>query len=451
MNSKINNLYDFVLLENNNFYFNEFRKLLNQFLWFVQSAPIQRANNVNAEKFIQIMKIRTSYFRLLYEIFSDLLNVYPHIKDVNFTLYPELRKLFQLTDLEVYSAKGADITTWSHPYWEFLHWTSICVYIKFTISGGTAGQHAQIIEKFAAMLINLNFVLLCGNCVQNYNNLNLDPLIATMLQTNDPITAVYNLHNMVTTKVAISNRRISNDGVDKSFIIEFPFTQFETNYKIKKRYHPSTSSAMLYSDSLPPQNFQKRLEHRQLTKLKSAPYSPQNNVKVLAQTSGKYNDAGQYVNKLAPAHTSKLAAYNLDTKKQIYQNSSQIIEIQNDDNTVEDALQNMDNIKNSINDRPHIADKLHLHGHELSTGQSIIQPLPVKDDNIESLTVEKILTLDNDNLQQRKQNLDVPNVDTLIKNKSVENGTTNEDNNTRSSLDDLIVKINENKSNWVIG
>lgn len=259
MNPKINDCYDFILFKKDDFYFQKFRVHLNEILWFVQSSKIQPSDNVSPQNFIKLLEIRADYFRLLYEIFSDLLGIYPKILDVNFTLYPDLRKHFQLEDIPVYSVrKGEDITTWSHPYWNFLHWTSICVYIKFR---NDPRNHPKIVDKFGAMLINLDFILLCGSCVENYKNLNKQKLIGTMRDTHDSITAIYDLHNMVTNNV---NPRAAG---------RFSFETFESTYELKRI----------------PSN-QKRVEHKPRLKPYSKPIAQaQKNIDTLQKDNSAQN------------------------------------------------------------------------------------------------------------------------------------------------------------------
>lgn len=79
------------------------------------------------------------------------------------------------------------IPFWGPRYWNFLHITS------FLVDG-----RQNIIKAFASLMYIFNLMLICSTCSQHY--MEKKPLLTVtvpMLESSDPITTIFNLHNTV--------------------------------------------------------------------------------------------------------------------------------------------------------------------------------------------------------------------------------------------------------------
>lgn len=95
---------------------------------------------------------------------------------------------------------------WGPVYWEFLHLTSILCMTPYQI------------DLFSTNMMNFNLCIICDRCAFNYKD--KDPFKFTMLisLSQDPVTAIYNLHNLV------------NEALHKS---QYPFEDFIRKYNLQ--------------------------------------------------------------------------------------------------------------------------------------------------------------------------------------------------------------------------
>ena len=95
---------------------------------------------------------------------------------------------------------------WGPIYWNFLHFTSIL-----------CSKNENLRDRFSTNMLNFNLCMICPNCAFNFKNKNPFKLMMIMSISNDTITPMFNLHNIV------------NSALHKP---QYPFEQFLKNYNI---------------------------------------------------------------------------------------------------------------------------------------------------------------------------------------------------------------------------
>lgn len=107
------------------------------------------------------------------------------------------QKLHSMTMPDIYASlnlpetnlkdNDSSMTKWGPRYWQFLHLTSIMV------------NRSQIRTNiFASFMYNFDIFLYCSICSRNYQNLDaMRTVTVPMMQSKDPITTIFNLHNSV--------------------------------------------------------------------------------------------------------------------------------------------------------------------------------------------------------------------------------------------------------------
>lgn len=221
---------EYKLLENRNFYFNAFRQNLNEFLAYIKfRAPPPNLN-------MDLANIHYAYLKTMYTWIGLILDIPINFDNYNYVLYRKLREHFQLNDIpEIGSNQSFDLHVWGGIYWKFLHYGSICTYIKLRET-----KNLDILQYFGAVLINFGMALLCATCSINYKNLNIiEKFVNPMLLTRDPIMAIFLLHNAV-------NQHTHNPTY-------FKFEEFEKLYLIEKIEFKSPSPKLVISPPPPPQ------------------------------------------------------------------------------------------------------------------------------------------------------------------------------------------------------
>lgn len=159
------------MLPQNKYSFNEKETLSNFKKFAVDFKSIMSLANYPENLYgREAMKLRDNFYKLIDEtlaIYDDTTIIEP--------------KEFKITDMN----------SWSHPFWGFLHTLSIL-----------SSKHDDLLKNFAVLLVNLNLLLPCGICSKHYNELNpLNVVAVPMIYTKDPITVVYNLHNIVNSSI----------------------------------------------------------------------------------------------------------------------------------------------------------------------------------------------------------------------------------------------------------
>ena len=81
---------------------------------------------------------------------------------------------------------------WGSRYWTFLHHTSFCI----------NGYGKDLINSMADLMLNLHMVIVCPVCYENLLKHDmLDNVTIVMRKTQDPITIIYNFHNIVNNSI----------------------------------------------------------------------------------------------------------------------------------------------------------------------------------------------------------------------------------------------------------
>ena len=82
---------------------------------------------------------------------------------------------------------------WGSRYWLFLHYTSFSI--------NECGK--DLIDSMADLMLNLHMVIVCPECYENLLKHNLfENVTMLMRKTHDPITVIYNFHNIVNTSTS---------------------------------------------------------------------------------------------------------------------------------------------------------------------------------------------------------------------------------------------------------
>ena len=104
---------------------------------------------------------------------------------------------------------------WGPRYWLFLHYTSFCI-----------NQYGkELINSMADLMLNLHMVIVCPECYENiFEHDIVDKVTMSMRETQDPITVIYNFHNVV--NASIGNKHFSQN----SF-----YTKYECEMKLNNK------------------------------------------------------------------------------------------------------------------------------------------------------------------------------------------------------------------------
>lgn len=205
------------------YYFQEFRTHLDTVLYIVKSGPPITTDQ-------RLLRIFADYTKQLYNWVTDLLDVKldTSLYKYNTSIYPKLRQDFNLLDIPPitsrYTPANLKLLTaypkWSQAYWSFLHYGSICSYIKDRQRGN---RKSTIL--FSAVLGGLNLIIPCEECSDNYKkkvkSLNFDEQLS---YHGDSIITIFNLHNRVNAEPRMSGQ-----------IYYFNLPKFEEMYHLK--YH----------------------------------------------------------------------------------------------------------------------------------------------------------------------------------------------------------------------
>ena len=125
------------------------------------------------------------------QLISYLLYGVDKLKDVDMNILMNwtIDDACQTLNLEKIVLKPEEYTTtyWGPRYWKFLHLTS------FLVDG-----RQEIIKMFASLMYIFNLLLICQICSLNY--MKKQPMLTVtipMIESSDPITTIFNLHNTV--------------------------------------------------------------------------------------------------------------------------------------------------------------------------------------------------------------------------------------------------------------
>ena len=80
------------------------------------------------------------------------------------------------------------LNVWGSRYWLFFHYTTFCI----------NGYGKDLINSMADLMLNLHLIIVCPDCYVNLFKHNiLDNVTVPMRKTQDPISIIYNFHNVV--------------------------------------------------------------------------------------------------------------------------------------------------------------------------------------------------------------------------------------------------------------
>jgi hypothetical protein len=212
------------LLQPKEYYLHNFRIVLDDILYILKSTAPTAARQ-------DILRLHQIFLKDFYHWIALVIEVEfnKETYNVNYSLYPTLRETFKLSDAgvdDVYKRhnntgnmvidKLIDIQSWGNIYWKFLHYGSILTREQ---------KNVDTLMAFACVLRNLQIIIPCGECGENYKKKNVfEKLALPFVKPNgDPITAIFNLHNLVNA----APRRFGP-------IMFFSILQFENLYQIKR-------------------------------------------------------------------------------------------------------------------------------------------------------------------------------------------------------------------------
>lgn len=95
--------------------------------------------------------------------------------------------MLNLTQTEFLTIKDMNIHVWGPRFWSYMH------LISFAIR-----ENKDLILQFAALMLTFNLALPCKACSAHYiAKLPLDNVTIPMQESQDPVTIIYTLHNLV--------------------------------------------------------------------------------------------------------------------------------------------------------------------------------------------------------------------------------------------------------------
>lgn len=163
-------------------------------------------------------KMIVTYQRYILKFIIDILNENGH--KINQTVTNDLLENFLkintpvllinlgLKEIPLDPEKDFYKNMWGPRYWDFLHNTSIILQVN----------NSKLISNFACLLLNFNLLLMCNYCAQNFKAKDpLSELTIKIEKTKDPITVLFNFHNVV-------NEKLNKD--------KYAFASFLIQYKL---------------------------------------------------------------------------------------------------------------------------------------------------------------------------------------------------------------------------
>lgn len=159
-----------------------FEEYASYFLFYRKHITIDPHQPIKAKLF---MRYTTEWYNFIRNVTSTY-KVTPKTVYSFFTQYEVLQKELELPIVTV--EKEEYITTkWGPRIWKFLHYTSIMI------------QHnKELIMTFACLMLNFDLFILCGVCKDSFKKKEpLSTILMRIKHGNDPITVLFNFHNMV--------------------------------------------------------------------------------------------------------------------------------------------------------------------------------------------------------------------------------------------------------------
>lgn len=120
--------------------------------------------------------------------------------DVTFyTTYADIIQAYKFPSF-IMEKNDYTLAIWGPRIWKFLHTTSILI-----------ADNTYLTQMFGCLMLNFDMMILCGICSHNYKRKNpLESVLLKIKYSNDPISVIYMLHNLVNMSLRKSVYNIYN-------------------------------------------------------------------------------------------------------------------------------------------------------------------------------------------------------------------------------------------------
>lgn len=176
--------YKIDTLENRDRLLTEFKSVASRFLAYIkQLRPKPELKQCGG----YLLEYQHQWFVLI----KDILTHNNHtVKAIDINKYTATyEQIVDILNLEIVIIRPMEYykNIWGPVYWSFLHLTSIFCSTEYQK------------DLFSTNLLNFNLCMMCGTCAFNFKDKKPFMLMLMMTLTQDMITPIFNLHNIVNT------------------------------------------------------------------------------------------------------------------------------------------------------------------------------------------------------------------------------------------------------------